>query len=163
MTLIHISFNGQVISKNLQPPQSRDLNPPDLFLRGHLCEQVLCNKPCTTDALKGNITNETRKTDRKTIRCATNMQRPIYMCLVEDGGHFQHTCYQTVQQGTGMCPISIIRLSSFVYDLKLNIWVLCYTNHRVLFGSCHSTTVWCAVDQQSQYSFSILGLLYFRT
>jgi hypothetical protein len=51
-------FGDRLMSKNLWPPRSPDLTPPDFFLWGLLTSRVYSNKPRTTDALKDTIRRE---------------------------------------------------------------------------------------------------------
>jgi hypothetical protein len=51
-------FGDRLISKNLWPPRSPDLTPPDLFLWGLLRGHVYSNKLQTTDTLKDAIRRE---------------------------------------------------------------------------------------------------------
>jgi hypothetical protein len=44
-------FDDRITSKNLWPPRSPDLTPPDYFLWGYLYS----NRPQTTEDLKQNI------------------------------------------------------------------------------------------------------------
>jgi hypothetical protein len=58
MAEIQSFFGDRVISKELWPPRSPDLTPPDDVLSGYLKGRVYPNKPRTIDALKANITEE---------------------------------------------------------------------------------------------------------
>jgi hypothetical protein len=46
---------GHIISRNLWPPQSPDLSPPDLYFCGFLKENVYKNNLHTLEELKQNI------------------------------------------------------------------------------------------------------------
>jgi hypothetical protein len=45
----------RIISKNLWPPQSPDLTPPDYFLWGYLKQAAYSNRPQSIEDLKQNI------------------------------------------------------------------------------------------------------------
>jgi hypothetical protein len=51
-------FGDRLISKNLWPPRSPDLAPPDFFLWGLLNSHVYSKKPRTIDAPKDTIRRE---------------------------------------------------------------------------------------------------------
>ena len=55
-----------------------------LLSMGSLKRQGL--RPQTLDDLKHNITQEIQAIDK---RVASNMERRVELCLVQDGGHFQ--------------------------------------------------------------------------
>jgi len=58
MAEIQSFFGDRVISKEIWPPRSPDLVPPDYFLWGYLKWRFYQNKPRTIDVLKANITEE---------------------------------------------------------------------------------------------------------
>jgi len=58
MAEIQSFFGDRVISKEIWPPRSPDLVPPDYFLWGYLKWRSYQNKPRTIDVLKANITEE---------------------------------------------------------------------------------------------------------
>jgi hypothetical protein len=84
-------FDGRIISKNLWPPLSPDLTPPDYFLWGYLKQVVYSNRPQTIEDLKQNIEvamwNISEETLKKVVR---NMVTRVNTCYAENGGHFQH-------------------------------------------------------------------------
>jgi hypothetical protein len=51
-------FGDRLISKNLWPPRSPDLTPPDFFLWGLLKVRVYSSKPRTIDTLKDAMRRE---------------------------------------------------------------------------------------------------------
>ncbi|KAJ4448634.1 hypothetical protein ANN_00024 [Periplaneta americana] len=76
---------------NLWPPRSPDLITPDFFLWGYLKDRVYATRPQTLDDLKHNITQEIQAIDNRVLqRVASNMERRVELCLMQDGGHFQH-------------------------------------------------------------------------
>ncbi|KAJ4446929.1 hypothetical protein ANN_13630 [Periplaneta americana] len=90
MELIASFFDDRIISRNLWPPRSPDLTTPDFFLWGYLKDRVYATRPQTLDDLKHNITQEIQANNRVLQRVASNMERRVELCLMQDGGHFQH-------------------------------------------------------------------------
>ena len=83
--------DDRIISRNLWPPRSPDLTTPDFFLWGYLKDRVYATRPQTLDDLKHNITQEIQAIDNRVLqRVASNMERRVELCLMQDGGHFQH-------------------------------------------------------------------------
>ena len=90
LDLIASVFDDRIISRNLWPPRSPDLTTPDFFLWGHLKDRVYATRPQTLDDLKHNITQEIQAIDNRVLqRVASNMERRVELCLMQDGGHFQ--------------------------------------------------------------------------
>jgi hypothetical protein len=54
MEMLKQFFDDRIISRNLWPPQSPDLTPPDYFLWGYLKQVVYSNRPQTIEDLKHN-------------------------------------------------------------------------------------------------------------
>ncbi|KAJ4450238.1 hypothetical protein ANN_01657 [Periplaneta americana] len=80
-------FDDRIISRNLWPPRSPDLTTPDFFLWGYLKDRVYATRPQTLDDLKQEI----QVIDNRVLqRVASNMERRVELCLMQDGGHFQH-------------------------------------------------------------------------
>ncbi|KAJ4431571.1 hypothetical protein ANN_20170 [Periplaneta americana] len=91
MELIGSFFDDRIISRNVWPPRSPDLTTPDFFLWGYLKDRVYATRPQTLDDLKHNITQEIQAIDNRVLqRVASNMERRVELCLMQDGGHFQH-------------------------------------------------------------------------
>jgi hypothetical protein len=84
-------FDDRIISKNLWPPWSPDVTPPDYFLWGYLKQVVYSNLPQTIEDLKENIevaiSNISQKTLKKVVQ---NMVTRVNTCYAESGCHFQH-------------------------------------------------------------------------
>ncbi|XP_069669795.1 uncharacterized protein [Periplaneta americana] len=78
---------------NLWPPSSPDLTTPDFFLWGYLKDRVYATRPQTLDDLKHNITQEIQANNRVLQRVASNMERRVELCLMQDGGIF-NICYR---------------------------------------------------------------------
>ncbi|KAJ4432194.1 hypothetical protein ANN_20810 [Periplaneta americana] len=71
--------------------RSPDLTMPDFFLWGYLKDRVYATRPQTLDDLKHNITQEIQAIDNRVLqRVASNMERRVELCLMQDGGYFQH-------------------------------------------------------------------------
>ncbi|KAJ4447339.1 hypothetical protein ANN_09343 [Periplaneta americana] len=85
MELIASFFDDRIISRNLWPPRSPDLTTPDFFPWGYLKDRVYATRPLTLDDLKHNITQEIQAIDNR-----VNVERRVELCLMQDGGHFQH-------------------------------------------------------------------------
>ena len=84
-------FGDRVNSKDLWPPRSPDLTPPDFFLWGHLKTKVYVNKPRTIQDLKENIKSEIAAIDSGMLqRTFANMERRIALYVGVEQGHIQH-------------------------------------------------------------------------
>jgi hypothetical protein len=72
MEMLKQFFDDRIISKNLWPPRSPDLPPPDYFLLGYLKQVVYSNRPQTIEDLKQNtevvISNISQETLKKVVR-----------------------------------------------------------------------------------------------
>ncbi|KAJ4438538.1 hypothetical protein ANN_14485 [Periplaneta americana] len=91
MELIASFFDDRIISRNLWPPRSPDLTTPDFFLWDYLKDRVYATRPQTLDYVKHNITQEIQAIDNRVLqRVASNMERHVELCLMQDGGYFQH-------------------------------------------------------------------------
>jgi hypothetical protein len=91
MKEIESYFGDQFISKNLWPPRSPDLTPPDFFLWSLLKGRAYSNKPRTIDALKDAIRRDVAAiTDVTLPDVFANLQTCMQKCLDAGGGHFQH-------------------------------------------------------------------------
>ncbi|KAJ4442689.1 hypothetical protein ANN_04278 [Periplaneta americana] len=91
MELIASFFDDRIISRNLWPPRSPDLITPNFFLWGYLKDRVYATRPQTLDDMKHNITQEIQAIDNRVLqRVASNMERRVELCLMQDEGHFQH-------------------------------------------------------------------------
>ncbi|KAJ4445889.1 hypothetical protein ANN_12575 [Periplaneta americana] len=78
------------VLRNLWPPRSPDLTTPDFFLWGYLKDRVYATRPQTLEDLKHNITQEIQANNRVLQRVASDMERRVELCLMQDGGHFEH-------------------------------------------------------------------------
>jgi hypothetical protein len=91
MEMLKRFFDDRIISKNLWPPRSPDLTPPDYFLWCYLKQVVYSNLPQTVEDLKQNIkvdiSNISQENVKKVVR---NMVTRVNTCYAENGGHFQH-------------------------------------------------------------------------
>ncbi len=84
-------FGERLISKDLWPPRSPDLTPPDFCLWGLLKDRVYVHNPQTLNELKMAITNEINQVTAVTLkRVFANMVRRCRLCIQMHGGHFQH-------------------------------------------------------------------------
>jgi hypothetical protein len=91
VTLLKQFFDDRIISKNLWPPRSPDLTPPDFFLWGYLKETVYKNSPRTLVDLKRNTEETVKKITAETLlHGSRNMCQWVNLCLQENGRHFQH-------------------------------------------------------------------------
>ncbi|KAJ4446686.1 hypothetical protein ANN_13383 [Periplaneta americana] len=58
---------------------------------GYLKDRVYATRPQTLDDLKHNMAQEIQAIDNRVLqRVASNMERRVELCLMQDGGHFQH-------------------------------------------------------------------------
>jgi hypothetical protein len=91
MEVLKQFFDNRIVCKNLWPPRSPDLTPPDYFLWGYLKQVVHSNRPQTIEDLKQNtevaILNISQETLKKVVR---NMITHVNTCYAQNGGHFQH-------------------------------------------------------------------------
>lgn len=93
LSMQHIShiFNDRIIRKDLWPPRSPDLTPPDYFLFGALKDKVFSKNPHTLIELQQQITDAIAEITNETLdNVFVNMRKRIQLCLNENGGHFQH-------------------------------------------------------------------------
>jgi hypothetical protein len=82
-------FGDRLNSKNLWPPRSPDLTPPDFFLWGLLKGRVYSNKQRKVDALKAAIRREVAANTNVTLPDVFfRLQTRIQKCLDAKGGHF---------------------------------------------------------------------------
>lgn len=92
-TMNHLTalFNNRIIKKDLWPPRSPDLTPPDYFLFGSLKDSVFRRNPHTLQEL-GQYTTEFIRSIQPQIlvNVFNNMHIRIQSCLAQNGGHFQH-------------------------------------------------------------------------
>jgi hypothetical protein len=91
-------FDDRIISKNLWPPQSPDLTPPDFFLWVYLKETVYKNSPCTLVDLKRNTEGVKKIPSETLLRVSQNMCQWVNLCIQENGGHFQHLLWKSLSQ-----------------------------------------------------------------
>jgi hypothetical protein len=91
MEMLKQFSDDRIISKNLSPPRSPDLTPPDYFLWGYLKQVVYSNRPQIIEDLKQNsegaISNISQETLKKLVR---NMVTRVNTCYAENGSHLQH-------------------------------------------------------------------------
>ena len=90
MTAVRKVFGERVISRDLWPPRSPDLTPPDFYLWGKLKDLVYADNPRSINDLKHNIRQIIAD-----IRCEelhrvfSSLRRRVELCLQVDGSHFQ--------------------------------------------------------------------------
>lgn len=92
-TMNHLTtlFNDRIIKKDLWPPRSPDLTPPDYFLFGHVKDSCFAKNPHTVQELRQYIVEVIRGIQPETlINVFQNMRRRVAACLQQNGGHFQH-------------------------------------------------------------------------
>ena len=92
MTEIESFFDDRIISKDLWPPRSPELSPPDFFLcGGALKGKAYANKPRTIQELENNIRREIAAISEDVLQAAfANMKRRVQLCLDSGGEHFEH-------------------------------------------------------------------------
>ena len=90
MTAVRKVFGERVISRDLWPPRSPDLTPPDFYFWRKLKGLVYADNLRSINDLKHNI----RKVIAD-IRCEklhlvfSSLRRRVELCLQEDGSQFQ--------------------------------------------------------------------------
>jgi hypothetical protein len=97
MRVIESYFCDRLISKNMWPPRSPDLTPPDFFLWGLLKGRVYSNKPRTIDVLKDAIRREVAAIiDVTLLDVFDNLLTRIQKCLDARRGHaLGRPCFAT--------------------------------------------------------------------
>jgi hypothetical protein len=68
MEMLKQFFDDRIISKNLWPPRSPDLTPPDYFVWGYLKQVVFSNRPQIIEDLKQNIETAILNIFQETLR-----------------------------------------------------------------------------------------------
>jgi hypothetical protein len=87
--LLNKIIGERVISRNLWPPHSPDLTPPDFYLRGAAKSAVY--RPRTLNELKTAMTAYIRNispADRQKV--FANKTKLVQACIDARGHHFQH-------------------------------------------------------------------------
>ena len=83
-------FGERIISRDLWPPRSPDLTPPDLYLWGKLKGLVYADNPCSINDFKHNIRQVIADIRCKELhQVLSSLRRRVELCLQEDGSHFQ--------------------------------------------------------------------------
>jgi hypothetical protein len=83
-------FGDRIISSDIWPPRSPDLNPCDLFSWGCLKDKVY-NSNTRTEELKENIRRAIANSPAEQLqRVNQNLFRRCEECLRVEGQHFQH-------------------------------------------------------------------------
>jgi hypothetical protein len=91
MKLLNEIFRERVISRNLRPPRSPDLTPPDFYLWGAAKSAVYRDRPRTLNKLKTAITAYIRNISQADLQkvFAKKIKR-VQACIGSRGHHFQH-------------------------------------------------------------------------
>jgi hypothetical protein len=93
MNMLRGFFQDRLISKNVWPPRSPDLSPPDFLLWGYLKETVYQENPHTLEDLLNNITNAVQGITADVLRRVfRNMCRRVQSCLQQNGGTSSTSC-----------------------------------------------------------------------
>jgi hypothetical protein len=76
-------------------PRLPDLSAPDFFLWGHLKDFVYRTNPCTTEELKGSITEEVQAIED--IRCCLmeDLLKRFQEYIEKQGGHLAGVLFKT--------------------------------------------------------------------
>jgi len=91
MAEIESFFDDRIISKDLWPPRSPDLSPPDFFLWGALKGKAYANKPRTIQELENNIRREIAAISEDVLQATfANMKRRVQLSLDSCDEHFRH-------------------------------------------------------------------------
>jgi hypothetical protein len=84
-------FGDRIISRDIWPVCSSDLNPCDFFFWGYFKDKVCSNNPRTEEELKENIRREISNIPAVHLQKVTqNLFRRCEECLRVEGQHFQH-------------------------------------------------------------------------
>ena len=90
MTAVRKVFGERVISRDLSPPRSPDLTPPDFYLWRKLKGLVYADNPHSINDLKHNIRQVIADTRSEELhQVFSSLRRRVELCLQEDGSHFQ--------------------------------------------------------------------------
>jgi hypothetical protein len=91
MKLLIEIFRERVISRNLWPPRSPDLTPPDFYLWGAAKSAVYRDRPCTLKELKTVITAYMRIISQADLqKVFVNKIKRVQACIDARGHHFRH-------------------------------------------------------------------------
>jgi hypothetical protein len=92
MKLLNEIFRERVISRNLWPPRSPDLTPPDFYQWGAAQSAVYRDRPRTLDELKTAITAYIRNISQADLQkgFAKKKIKGVRGCTDARGDHFQH-------------------------------------------------------------------------
>jgi hypothetical protein len=91
MKFLNEIFGERVISRNLWPPRSPDLKPPDFYLWGTAKSAVYRDRPRTLDELKTAITAYIRNISQADLqKVFANKIKLVQACIDTRGHHFQH-------------------------------------------------------------------------
>ena len=91
MKLLEEVFCERIISKNLWPPRSPDLNPLDFYLWGKLKSNVYRDRPCTLNELKSAIVSMLRDISHDELqKVFENKIKRLQACVDVQGHHFEH-------------------------------------------------------------------------
>ena len=83
LTFLQTIFGSHIISKNLWPPRSPDLTPPDFYLWSAMKNKIYCSNPRTINELKETITNYIQKVDDTLLKDVfRNMMTRATRCTV---------------------------------------------------------------------------------
>jgi biotin synthase-related radical SAM superfamily protein len=83
-------FRDRIISSDIWPACSPDLNPRDFFFGGCLKNKVYSNNP-QTEELKENIRREISNIPAEHLQKVNqNLFRQCKECLFVEGHHFEH-------------------------------------------------------------------------
>jgi len=90
MKLLNEIFGERVISRNLWPPRSPDLTPPDFYLWGAAKSPVYRDRPRTLNELKTAITEYIRNIAQADLqKVFANKIKRVQACVGARGHHFQ--------------------------------------------------------------------------
>jgi hypothetical protein len=88
---VHLGYRERVISRNLRPPCSLDLMPPDFYLWEAAKSAVYRDCPRTLSKLKTSITGYIRNISQADLqKVFANKIKWVQACVDARGHHFQH-------------------------------------------------------------------------
>jgi hypothetical protein len=91
MKLLNEIFGESVISRNVWPPRSPDLTPPDFYLWGAAKSAVYRDRPRTLNEIKTAITTYIGNISQADLqKVFVNKIKRVQDCMDDRGHHFQH-------------------------------------------------------------------------
>jgi hypothetical protein len=124
MKLLNEIFGECVICRNLWPPRSPDLNPPDFYLWRAAKSAVYCDLPCMLNELKTAVTAYIRNISQADLqKVFANKIKRVQACIDVRGHHFQHKWTVTFRTH---CSMRLEIYFFFNFSILYLVWKLLY-------------------------------------